>query len=68
MPQGSVLGPVLYLLHTSNLPNLENISVATFADDTAILTVGSSNEESKEKLQTAINQIQKQTKKMTYQD
>jgi hypothetical protein len=42
--------------------------VATFADDTAILTVGSSNEESKEKLQTAINQIQKQTKKMTYQD
>jgi len=38
--------------------------VATFANDTAILTVGSSNEESTRKLQTAINQIQKWTKKM----
>ena len=46
MPQGSVLGPVLYLLYTSDLPNLENSTVATFIDDTAILTVGSSNEES----------------------
>ena len=53
-----VLGPVLYLLYTSDLPKLENSTVATFADDTAILTVGNSNEESTGKLQTAINQIQ----------
>jgi len=63
VPQGSVLGPVLYLLYTSDLPKLENNTVATFADDTAILAVGSSNEEATEKLQTAIDQMQKWTKK-----
>ena len=57
--QGSVFGPVLYLLYTSDLSELENSIVATFADDTATLAVGSSNEESTGKLQTAINQIQK---------
>jgi hypothetical protein len=41
--------------------------LSTFADDTAILTVGSSNEESTGKLQTAINQIQKWTKNWNIQ-
>ena len=65
VPQGIVLGPVLYVLYTSDLPKLENNSVATFAEDTAILAVGSSNEESTGKLQTPINQIQKWTKNDT---
>ena len=37
VPQGSILGPMLYLLFTSDLPIPENSIVATFADDTCIL-------------------------------
>lgn len=33
VPQGNVLGPVMYLLYTADLPK----SVATFVDDTSIL-------------------------------
>ena len=53
----------IYLLYTTDLPVLENSTVATFADDTAILAIGSSNEKSTQKLQTAINEIRKWTKK-----
>jgi hypothetical protein len=67
IPQGSVLGPLLYLLYTSDLPKLENNILAMFANDTAILAVGSSNEEPTGKLQTAIKQIQVWTKKWHFQ-
>jgi hypothetical protein len=38
VPQGSVLGPFLYLLHTADLITTNNTVLATFADDTAILS------------------------------
>jgi hypothetical protein len=36
--QGSVLGPLLYNLFTLDLPQAPNVTIGTFADDTAILT------------------------------
>lgn len=37
VPQGSVLGPLLYLLYTHDIPTMEPNNMGTFADDTVIL-------------------------------
>lgn len=38
VPQGSVLGPVLYTLFTADMPTNYQLTTSTFADDTAILS------------------------------
>jgi hypothetical protein len=37
VPQGSILGPILYTIFTADLPEAEQTHNATYADDTAIL-------------------------------
>ncbi|XP_053698771.1 hemicentin-2 [Sabethes cyaneus] len=56
VPQGSILGPVLYNLFTSDIPDLPGGGVISlFADDTAILYAGRQIKPIVKKLQDGLN-------------
>ena len=58
VPQGSVLGPVLYTLFTADLPGSKDVTTATYADDTAILASHVNPVEASAMLQVQLNAIQ----------
>ena len=57
-PQGIVLGRMLYLLFTSDLPQTPNFTIGTFADDAAILTRHNDVRRASSRLQECLNTLQ----------
>jgi len=58
VPQGSVLGPLLYVLYTADVPATQDTLMATFADDTAILSADPDPVRATEKLQYHLSLLQ----------
>ena len=57
VPQGSVLGPVLYTIFTSDMPSMDGITICTYADDTAILASNESPTQASNIVQQEIDLI-----------
>ena len=58
VPQGSVLGPTLYLLYTSDLPICNELTISTFADDTAILSSNENPRIASKQLETYLRHVE----------
>lgn len=57
VPQGSVMGPILYLLYTADLPICGNVITGTFADDTAIMASAVTPNQASLNLQNSLDKI-----------
>ena len=60
MPQGSILGPLLFVLHINDLPQcLLHSKISMYADDTVIYFSGSDLCRVEETLEDDLNRVEK---------
>ena len=58
VPQGSVLGPLFYIIYANDLPDLlQNCNIALYADDTILYTANANFEDSITKMQRDISSL-----------
>ena len=58
VPQGSILGPVLFIYYINDIPRKENTKIAVFADDTAIFASSWDKNAAVRRIQNHIDELE----------
>lgn len=58
VPQGSILGPLLYIIYTADMPTNLNTHTYTFADDTAFVSIHKNSDVASLQLQSHIHELE----------